>query len=100
MSATPYASAGKVHGRRAANGDYFKHQISSFVDTGVPRWAATGDLGMSWTYEIALRGPAQPDAGSPLDLVAAVQTWFVAGPRHTLAMLAGLAGLDLYMPAQ
>ena len=55
---------------------------------------------MSWTYEIALRGPAQPDAGSPLDLVAAVQTWFVAGPRHTLAMLAGLAGLDLYMPAQ
>ena len=55
---------------------------------------------MSWTYEIALRGPAQPDAGSLLDLVAALQNWFVAGPRQALAELAGLSCFDLYMPAQ
>ena len=40
---------------------------------------------MSWTFEIALRGPAQPDAGSLPDLVAALQNWFVAGPRQALA---------------
>lgn len=51
---------------------------------------------MSWTYEIALRGPAGIDG----DVTAALQTWFATGPRPALTALPGLASFDLYTPAQ
>lgn len=54
---------------------------------------------MSWTYEIALRGPTEIDADANRGLTVAVQNWFVAGPRQALAALAGLASFDLYLPA-
>jgi hypothetical protein len=46
---------------------------------------------MSWTYEIVLRGA--PDRG------AGLQTWLETAACKTLAGLPGLAGLDLYTPA-
>jgi uncharacterized protein (TIGR02118 family) len=50
-----------------------------------------GELGLSWTYEIALRGAPGREPG--------LQTWLHTCAHETFAGLPGLACLDLYMPA-
>jgi hypothetical protein len=47
---------------------------------------------MSWTYEIALRGDPQRRAD--------LQAWFDSSAGQSIASLPGLAGLDVYTPAE
>jgi len=46
---------------------------------------------MSWTYEVALRGEPDQQAG--------LRTWLESGAREICAALPGLAHFDLYTPA-